>query len=369
MMPDQSSPDWTAPLHGPIGLRVLMLSADYPPATWSGIGVALESHARALTALGVEVHILTKGPSCEEPGGPYVHSLDSASFPIDANGFNWIHLHSLSLAELAFELRRRTGTPIVYTAHSLVALELGQLTPEARWWSLVQMEVLRASDMVVFLSESERSAGLVLAPEIRSRSRVAGNGLPPAPFGRRRVSDAPVVFAGRFAQSKGIRLLEQMLPLLRKAWPGRFVIAGGHGDVLSQIAVSRLRSFLGESLETPGWLPHDELEMLLATAALVLVPSYYEPFGMIALEAMRVGAPVLAARVGGLQEAVKPGSGGRLVDSHCPRKWCDSAMRILSDRQLSQSLEELGPPYVADQFSSVQAAERLLQQVYSQRVH
>lgn len=342
-----------------------MLTADYPPANWSGIGVALECHAHALTELGMEVHILRKGPASEHPAGPHVHSLDGPRFPIDPAGFNWIHLHSLSLSELAFELRRRTRTPVIYTAHSLLALELSQTSSEAQWWSFLQIEVMRASDVVVFLSESERSAALLLVPEIASRSRVAGNGLLPPPFERRRVPDAPVVFAGRFAPSKGIGLLEKMLPMLHKVWPGTFVIVGGHGDAGSNQMIGNLRSVLGCSLETPGWLPRHKLDALLATAALVLVPSYYEPFGMVALEAMRMGAPVLAAQVGGLQETVKPGSGGCLVGSHRPEEWCDRAIKILGDRQFSQSLEELGPPYVVERFSSIKAARHLVQEVYS----
>src|SRR5215467_13914423 len=352
-------------LSSPDSLRILMLTADYPPVNWSGIGVALDYQARALSALGVEVHVLCKGPRPENAGGPHVHTLSGPSFPIYSGRFDWIHLHSLSLSEMAFELRRRTGTPVVYTAHSLLALELDQSAGEAQFWTLLQIEVMRCSDVVVFLSESERSSALVFAPEIASRSRVVHNGLPPAPFGRQKVQDAPVVFAGRFAMSKGICLLEKMLPLLRKRWRGPFELAGGHGDTKSHQAVANLRSILGNTLQTPGWLPRNELDRLLSTSALVLVPSYYEPFGMTALEAMRVGAPVLAARVGGLAETVKPGSGGCLVDAHHPENWCDSAMKILEDRRFSESLEESGPPYVGLQFSSVKAAERLVREVYS----
>jgi glycosyltransferase involved in cell wall biosynthesis len=346
-------------------LRIMMLTADYPPATWSGIGVSVEYQACALTELGVEVHVLTRRPSPGLAGGPHVHSLDRCSFPIDPTGFDWIHLHSLSLSELALELRRRTQVPVVYTAHSLLALELGQGTPEAQLWSSLQIEVMRASDLVVFLSESERSAALLFAPEIASRSRVAGNGLPPPAYGPRVVPDGPVVFAGRFALSKGIGLLEKTLPLIHKSWHGTFVLAGGHGDEKSHQLIANLRYTLGDSLATPGWLPRHELDKLLATASLVLVPSYYEPFGMVALEAMRMGAPVLAARVGGLEETVRTGSGGCVVASHDPEEWCDSAMKILGDRQFSESLEKLGPPYVAIEFSSLRAAERLVREVYN----
>jgi len=346
-------------------LRILILTADYPPAIWSGIGVALEYQASALAELGVDIQILCKGPSSRRSDRPQVHSLDGPSFPIDPAGFDWIHLHSLSLSELAFELRRRTGTPVVYTAHSLLALELGQRSSEAQLWSFLQIAVMQASDKVVFLSESERSAALLFAPQIASRSQVVGNGLPPPPFGRQRLANAPVVFAGRFAPSKGIYLLEKMLPMLHKVWPGTFVLAGGHGDARSDQAVARLRADFGSSLQTPGWLSRHQLEELLASAALVLVPSYYEPFGMVALEAMRMGAPVLAARVGGLRETVRSDSGGCLVGSHCPKEWCNSARKILSDCQFARSLEELGPPYVAKYFSSVEAAQRLVQKVYS----
>ena len=90
--------------------------------------------------------------------GPAVHPLDPRRCPVRPQDFDVIHLHSLTLSELAFEMRRRFGLPVVYTAHSLVPAELGDVTGW-RGWDWVQVAVMAASDAVpIFLERLDRQA-------------------------------------------------------------------------------------------------------------------------------------------------------------------------------------------------------------------
>jgi 1,4-alpha-glucan branching enzyme len=348
----------------------MMLTADYPPASWSGIAAAVEIQAEALANVGVEAHVVVGHPTgigaaWSSSIGVRVHGLSAERFPISAAGFDWVHLHSLALAELALEIRKRFRVRLAYTAHSVISRELSE-GPARDFWSRVQLAVMRASDVVIFLSESERAAALGIAPELEGRSRVVANGIRTQPVPPLRTSpEGPIVFAGRFAQSKGIGLLAELVTMLAGDAELRFVLAGGHGDTQSVGLVRRLAARLGSACQLAGWLAPARLRDLFARASLVVAPSEYEPFGMVALEAMSMGAPVLAARTGGLAEIVRAESGGRLVESRDPGEWRDRASAILTDATEWRGLHERGPRYVARLFDARIVAERLMGAVYA----
>jgi glycogen(starch) synthase len=353
-------------------MKVLILTADYPPRAWSGIGTAVARQARALGELGVDATVLVGRPGRRPParaaGPSRVLSLAGPRFPVDPRGFDVVHLHSLCLAELAAELRRRFGLPLVYTAHALVDREAEPSRPTTAFWSAVQRRVMALARKVVFLSAAERAAALAREPRLAARATVIPNGLPPPrPRRRRGAADGagPLVFAGRFAASKGLAVLAAAAPPILERYPGRLVLAGGHGDAAGRRAVRRLRETCGQRCQVAGWLGREALDELLASASLVLVPSLYEPFGQVALEAMAVGAPVLAASVGGLAEVAGPGSGGRLVAGHQPAAWAAAALAILDDPAEQARLRRQGPPYVATRFAIAAVARRLAEEAYA----
>jgi glycosyltransferase involved in cell wall biosynthesis len=345
--------------------------------------VAVERQAHSLADLGAEVHVLVAaGPGrpatrASSVGRLSVSPLSSRRFPVDPRGFDLVHVHSLALAELALELRRRTALPLVYTAHSLVAEELrwgGADASVARSWGTVQERLLAASDRVVFLSAAERAAAVRLFPALAERSAVVPNGLPPSdPVSPPAPAGGPIVFAGRFARSKGIELLGDIVAAVlaepARFGPARFVLAGGHGDATGERVVRDLLRRHPAACAAAGWLSRDRMEALLASAALVLVPSLYEPFGLVALEAMRAGAPVLAADVGGLHDVVTQGSGGRLVGSRDPERWATEVHEMLASAETRALLRERGPRHVRAHFDSSRIAGRLLGEVYPAITH
>jgi glycosyltransferase involved in cell wall biosynthesis len=351
-------------------MRVIILTADYPPRIWSGIGTAVHHQACGLAAIGVELDVLVGGSSgCRWRSGrgrsPRVHPLDRQRFPVDWRGADAVHLHSLALAGLALELRRRSDRPLVYTAHSLLWRELGSRRT-ARFWCAVQEHVVRVSDHVVFLSAAELRAASMRWRHVADRASVIPDGVPRPP---RRKSSAsihgPVVFAGRFTRSKGIELVGELVPQIRSERIGRVVLAGGHCDRVGQRVMQRIQRTPADSAQVLGWLQRPAMDALFASAGLVIVPSLYEPFGLVALEAMRLGTPVLAAAVGGLAEIVGPDSGGRLVASHDQDAWIRAIQELFGDASKHQELRARGPGYVAARFDRCHIAQRLRDEVYA----
>ncbi len=353
--------------------RVLMLTADYPPTPWSGVGVAVGRLAEALERQRVRVTVLVGGPRARHlrtgsGRGPRVLPLPPTQFPVDPRSFDLIHLHSLPLAGLALELQRRFDLPLVYTVHTVIRDEL-EPSPQAAFWREVQDRVIAASRTVVFLCQADQQATIARNPNLETRTVVVPNGLS-VPKATVIPMEGPpeepiLVFAGRFAASKGLDLLADIAPRILRTFSGSLVLAGGHGDTVGWRSVRRLMTTCSHRAKNLGWLERPVLDELFARCALVLVPSRYEPFGLVALEAMRMGAPVLAADVGGLRDVVSKGSGGRRVPGRDPRRWADQALAILHDERLRRSLKRRGPRHVRRHYGAAAMARRLCRECYA----
>ncbi|MEM8960940.1 MAG: glycosyltransferase family 4 protein [Acidobacteriota bacterium] len=361
---------------------VLVLTADYPPRVWSGIGTAVARQCEALARRGVRVRVLVADDVFGLGSYPCsyrslhenleVSSLPMDRFPVDPRDFDVVHVHALRLGGLALALRERFDLPVVTTVHGVPTLEIDDRAV-AEPWDARQAALLEQSDHVVVLSQAEGRVleavfpEVIAFPDVSSRVTQIANGLAvaqtdTAPTSRR--LDGPVVFAGRFTRSKGIDVaIEAALRLLRTDTTIRFVFAGGHGEPGWAARIADLASAYPDRVDAPGWLDAEPLQEVLASAGMVLVPSRYEPFGQIAIEAMAVGTPVLASTVGGLAEVVPRGSGGCLIDSHDPRVWETWIARLRRDADLWDRLAQAGPAHVAKSFDIDRSAARL-EEVY-----
>jgi glycosyltransferase involved in cell wall biosynthesis len=204
---------------------------------------------------------------------------------------------------------------------------------------------------------------------VGGRMSVIPHGVSPPPGGRTPQHDVgPIVFAGRFAASKGVALFADTAARLLATRRVEIVLAGGHGDAGGTAAAQRLVDRFPATCRIAGWLDGPRLDALFARATAVLVPSSYEPFGLVAVEAMRMGAPVLAADVGGLRDIVTVDSGGRRIDSRDASAWVDEVRDLLDDPRSAARLSQRGPIDVARRFSSAAAARRLISEVYQRPV-
>ena len=155
-----------------------------------------------------------------------------------------------------------------------------------------------------------------MSPSVDERVRVVGNGIEDVallPRASSRDSKAPLVlFNGRFVERKGIReLMEAIGIVLGEAPEVRFVLAGGHrgcsgAQMESWLLPAQLRQFRAQ-IHFTGWLTPGQLTKWYRRADILVVPSWYEPFGMVILEGMLHGVAIAASAVGGPSEILDLG--------------------------------------------------------------
>jgi glycogen(starch) synthase len=118
------------------------------------------------------------------------------------------------------------------------------------------------------------------------------------------------VFSGRLEWEKGVHTLLDALPAVRRRVPGVRLVIAGRGSKVDEMRAQVRRLRLGRAVTFAGWLPEAELHALVAAADCAVVPSLYEPSGLVALEAAALGTPLAVARTGGLAEFVVDGATG-----------------------------------------------------------
>ena len=251
----------------------------------------------------------------------FVHAARDAAADADV-----VHAHWLPAGWVA----ARTGKPFVVTLHG-TDVELADRMPA------FARAVLRRARVVVAVSNA-------IAERARKHGaadvRVIPNGVDPKPAGEE--TEPPfVLFAGRLSKEKGV--LE-----LVEAARGLPLVVAGHGPLRSRVPAAR------------GFVPHEELEELFATAAVVACPSRREGFGVTCLEAMAHAKPVVATAVGGLLDLVVDGQTGLLVPPRDPQALRAALERLLADKELRRRLGTAARARARDRFSWEQVTQATL---------
>jgi glycogen(starch) synthase len=333
-------------------MRVLHLTTEFPPVIYGGLGTALGGLAFASARAGMTVGVLLAGEMCHEGyrqpaqsahvGNDHVQAITRQDgvtifyvpsyMPIEAGVEivkRWrpdvVHLHVFWLWPAARAIQERTGVPLVYHVHSLdrAEYELGDGPPECLTQWGVQEEVIGAADRVIALTQSESELLSEYCPQARGRVRIVGNGIDENSMARAAVdkvrrTEAPVVlYTGRFVERKGVRELLAAIPAVLTEVPTtRFVLAGGHrhssGAEMAHWWLPQALYKYRRQIHFTGWLTPAQLAHWYAAADVLVVPSWYEPFGMVILEGMLYGLPIVAARVGGPAEILEHARTGLL---------------------------------------------------------
>jgi glycogen(starch) synthase len=333
--------------------RVLILSWEYPPVIEGGLARHVRKLAEALVRQGVCVDVLTRGvgleaeldPGCpEDRGGVSVHRVREPGWPRDLDRFvawveqmnrdmlaagealaqeqtyDLVHGHDWLVGRAAAELADRLGVPYVTTIH---ATEHGrhqgwvQEPPQSHIHAVERWMAHRA-DAVIVCSYYMRGHVADIFDIDERRVAVIPNGVDPSelrPSGDlqalRREFAAPheklVLLVGRLVYEKGFQLALDALPgVIEQVGDVRFLVAGS-GTHEAELKAQAARLGLSEHGTFLGWIGDDVLHSLYRIADLCVVPSIYEPFGLVALEAMASGCPCIVADTGGLREVVPVG--------------------------------------------------------------
>jgi glycogen(starch) synthase len=369
-------------------MRVLMVSWEYPPVMVGGLGRHVHALAEAQARAGHEVTVLTRHPGTprvaheEVAGGVRVvrvaedptllnfaddllawtmalnHALTRAGLGACADrSFDVVHAHDWLVAHAATTLRHHLGVPLVATLHATEAGRhqgwlpgpVNRTIHSVEWW--LTFEARR----VVTCSAYMRWEVTRLFELPADKVDVVPNGVDAA---RWQVGSDLVAYCGRLVHEKGVQDLLAAVPRLRRRHPGLRVVVAGTGPAEAALREQARSLRLGRSVTFAGFVPDAELAALVAAADCAVVPSRYEPFGMVALEAAAAGTPVVAADVGGLAEVVADGRLGVRFPAGDPVALAGAVSRLLADPELGRRLVRAGRAALAAEHDWALVAER-----------
>lgn len=304
-------------------MRVALVSTHTLPSAQPGSG----------DAGGMNVYILELAKRLRSRG----HHVELATRPRDLAGFDVVHTHYWRSALLAMD----QDIPFVHSMHTMGLVKdaergADQLSePAARIEA--ERAVARAAARLVANTATEADHLVRLYGAERARIAVVHPGVDTDVFAPRpelRESDL-VVFAGRIQPLKAPDLVLRAAALVDR--PVRVAVIGGSSGP-EAMQLPELAESLGVRAAFVPPVPHADLARWLAKATVVCVPSRSESFGLVALEALACGTPVIATRVGGLSTVVVDGVTGLLVDGHDARRWADAITRLLGDAAQRESM-------------------------------
>lgn len=380
-------------------MNVLLLSREYPPHVYGGAGVVVDHLSRALARRArVEVRcfgaVADRGPGLRVrgyaawerlaggPEAPYAPALEALSVGLsmarDPVAADVVHSHTWYVALGGLLVRSLFDIPLVVTLHSLEPLrpwkadQLGSGYLVSSW---AERAAVEQAERVIAVSAQMRADILAHFRVDPDRVVVIHNGVDAEAFRRTERREALerhgvrspyVLFVGRISEQKGIfQLLDAAASLPEGI---QLVLCASSPDTPELLG--RLRAAV-EGRPGVRWLnamlPVPEVVQLYSHTAAFVCPSVYEPFGLINLEAMACGAPVVATRVGGIPEVVVDGETGWLVPPGDPQALADAVRGVLAEPERAAGFGEAGRRRVEARFSWDRIAERTLE-VYGEAI-
>lgn len=375
-------------------MRILHLTTEFPPVIYGGLGTALGGLAFASARASITVGVLLAGEmghgGYAGPDSPDLMEHSESDDRVQAISWRdgvtifhvpsylpieasvrvvraWkpdvVHLHVYWLWPAARAIQERTGVPLVYHVHSLdrAEYEIGHGPSECVSQWVVQEEVIASADRVIALSFSESELLSDYCPRVQGKVRIVGNGIDDNATARTAVSkerqtDSPLVlYTGRFVERKGVRELIAAVPLvLEQAPTTRFVLAGGHrqcsgADMEYWWLPPELKQYR-DHIHFTGWLTPAQLAEWYLAADVLAVPSWYEPFGMVILEGMLYGLPIVAAAVGGPSEILEHGRTGILCPPQNAEALGDAILKLVMDARLRRRIGVAAAAEVRDRW-------------------
>jgi len=389
-------------------VRILLLSWEYPPHVVGGLGRHVGALARALAADGHEVHVVTRDlPDAPEvrdavedgvhvvrvPEAPPVIGFDQlVSWVLAFNNriqavagrllrerpFDVVHAHDWLVGYAAAGLKETWDVPVVATIHATeygrhqgwLPGQMSKLIHQVEWWLtyearrvIVCSRYMRDELERIFALPADKLDVVPNGVDVRDFAVDADEAL-----AMRRELTGPrtrmILYAGRLEYEKGVQtLLEALQEVRSRVGPTRLFVAGV-GTYSEELRREVRRRKLQRHVRFTGFLADRELRLHFGAADVAVAPSIYEPFGLVAVEAMACGTPVVVGDTGGLREIVADGSGLAFTPQDAG-ELAEALTRVLTDPDLAAELVRRGTARARDRYDWSAVARRTVE-VYAQ---
>ena len=370
--------------------KILMLTWEYPPRVVGGISRVVYDLSHRLIKDGHEVTVVTyrdgEVPYYEDDKGVKVYRVDN--YMIQPNNFiDWIlqlnfnmverasqiiaeqgkfdviHAHDWLVANAAKTLKHSFDIPIVATIHATEAgRNSGIREPNQKYINDTEwMLTYEANEVIVnsnyMKSEVQRLFGLPF-----EKINVVPNGVNLNKFTgmdrdysfRRKYAmdnEKIILFMGRLVYEKGVQHLIAAMPKILSNYNDAKLIIAGRGGMMDELRAEASNLGLNDKIYFTGYLNSKQVQKMYKCADVAVFPSTYEPFGIVALEAMLAGVPTVVSDVGGLDEIVTHGVDGMKSYAGNANSIADSVTALLYDHQLATNVSKKAKQKVKDQFN------------------
>ncbi|RLI21194.1 glycosyltransferase family 1 protein [Candidatus Bathyarchaeota archaeon] len=379
-------------------MKVCMLTWEYPPRIVGGIARHCEGLAKALAKLGVDVDVVT----LDFPGAPEYEEIDGVKVyrvrpeighpnfltwvmlfnhflekkiagTAERENYDLIHIHDWLVAPSGVAVKHFLKKPLIATIHSTENGRSGLHTPDSytidswEWWTTYE-----ASKVIVTSNSMKHEVcGHFHLPW--EKVEMVPNGIEIEKFnipvdrvavrGRYGVSpnEKLILYVGRLVPQKGVEYLIQAVPMIASRYPNAKFIIVGEGwlrDYLESLAQSTGQRW---RITFTGFVPDHEAIALMKSADALVIPSVYEPFGIVALEGMTAGVPVIASQVGGLAEIIEHDKTGVFIYPRNPESLAWGVDHVLSNPGHAEWLVKNAHEKVKEMFSWNVIAERTVE--------
>ena len=372
-----------------------MLSWEYPPTSAGGMAAHVDGLAHALHRAGHDVVLVTRrAPGTDVDGDlggvrvlradvdlPWLpddavaatasanHHLVALSSLLDGWRPEIIHGHDWGVAWASDVLGHLYRVPIITTFHGTERSRHGGHLAPGRQTDINSVEWWLA----------HRSRRVIAATKLMVRDVIDGFEIDPGHVTRIPIGIDPawwaaagpgedlarprngLVFAwGRVQYEKGFQVLARAVSTLRYRVAGLECMIAGRGSYLPELQSQIDIAGVGDLVDLPGFLSDNELRAAIHHAGCVVIPSLYEPFGVVALEALAGGAPLIVADTGGLAELVGGTGSALLFEPGNAAELADCIERVLTDDRLADELVACGRELLRASYSWDAIASRTL---------
>ena len=377
-------------------MKILMLTWEYPPRIVGGIARVVHDLSKRLIKDGHDVTVITykegNVPYFEDDKGVKVYRVDNyminpnnfidwimqlnfnllakANELIDKEGkFDVIHAHDWLVAYAAKSLKNSYDIPIVATIHATEAGRNSGIHDETQRYinDTEWMLTYEANEVIVnsnyMKCELQRNFGLPF-----EKINVIPNGVNLTmysgierdyDFRRNYAADNEkiILYAGRLVYEKGVQYLIGAMPKILQNYQDAKLVIAGKGGMYDELKSQVDFLGLGNKVYFTGYMDHKSLCKLYRCADVAVFPSTYEPFGIVALEGMLAGNPVVVSDIGGLNEIVEHGVNGMKSYAGNSNSIADSILTLLFDHKLGMEISKNAKAKVKDLYNWTKIAQ------------
>ena len=371
-------------------MKILMLTWEYPPRIVGGIARVVHDLSKRLIKDGHEVTVVTYKdgdvPMYENDKGVNVYRVEN--YMIHPNNFiDWImqlnfnmiskateiiqkegkfdviHAHDWLVANAAKALKNAFDIPVVSTIHATESGRNSGIHDETqRYINDTEWLLTYESTEVIVNSNYMKNhvQGLFGLPF--DKINVIPNGINLTNFNgierdydfRRQYAmdnEKIILYVGRLVYEKGVQHLISAMPKILENYHDAKLIIAGKGGMLDELKSQADYMGLSDKIYFTGYLNSKQVQKMYKCADVAVFPSTYEPFGIVALEAMLAGVPTVVSDVGGLNEIVDHRENGMKSYAGNSNSIADSVLSLLFDKQLAAKVSKNAKAKVKEEFS------------------